>query len=190
MHLARVCNPSYLDEFELRGAVPQRNPACPSIPPTGEPDTKLTQLILKLDANAGFDVRRYWTHSVLEDDWNALPDVLAEAFEAEVDPDQPLLNTASWNPKQQRKTLFRGIVFLHFRRDTVRLPPSIRANRAGKLKFISLPHSAQPTRRPSNSAAGASTRATSSSLSLRPRRSSTGSSSSSARSASMTPMRA
>ncbi|KAL8286856.1 hypothetical protein RQP46_003862 [Phenoliferia psychrophenolica] len=114
MHLAHVASPAFIDELALRG-MPIPYPAgFPTIPP-GAISVALEKTIVGIDPTCGYDVRRFWKHSILEDDWTALPPATSPAVAPEVDRHAPDLTTQVWNPNHKRSTLFKGILLLSFR---------------------------------------------------------------------------
>lgn len=116
MRCANVCSPAFFEILHVVGKLDARSAACPHIPPgTGPVDAALEKAILKVDTKAGYDVRRHWGHAFLEDDWGALKPPTDPAFACDVNPEEPAVDTVAWNRNEQRKSLFKNILFVSFR---------------------------------------------------------------------------
>ncbi|KAK4699604.1 hypothetical protein P7C70_g6657, partial [Phenoliferia sp. Uapishka_3] len=121
MLLRPICSPDYLSQLSIYVALPVRPANFPQIPENGVIDAKLEKTILELDpsVNPGFDVKRYWQHSVLENDWKKLPRTDSEGMTPASDSARPELDIEKWKPDERRKTLFKGILVVSFRKDSV-----------------------------------------------------------------------
>ena len=129
MATAFVASPKWFEAFMKAGApnpFPADMPEAPGPQLEGETDKEYERrhsawenALLALNPDIGADATRWFGHCVLEEMWAGRPDVLEDQYACEVPVGLEHWTSKGWTRREERRQLFKGILFVSFSQNVV-----------------------------------------------------------------------